>query len=410
MVWRMVFLSGLLWVQSAWAAVDISPALLGMYRKTVEIEHELFTYAARYGVDHRSARAVILQESGGNAEWISPGGRVGYFQIAPGLVRLLGSQTNLEAGIQYLAQLQNQFTREDYVLAAYKLGPDRVQEDEPLHFKTLQYVVGIKYYKSVLQEYEPEVRRQAAPLKLRSVRAGESWKSLARDLRIAPTVLRLYNPMLAKRFLQRGSTVVYPTEVPAALVGLEKTPVVYVVRIGDTPELLANVFQVDPQTFRQQHQLWHLHPIPVGKKIALSTTSAAAPALPDRRPKTAETRPIRDPSAAGRYAEKKKNGPERRYTVRRGDSLEKIARRYRTTVRALRVANSLRGTQINVGSILRIPASGGDGTVSYLVQWGDTLGGIAQRYNTTIATLVRVNKLRHRRIQAGTVLRIPLGG
>ena len=161
MTWWIVFLSGLLWVQPAWATADISPALLGMYRKTIEIERELYTHAARYGVDHRLARAVILQESGGNAEWVSPGGGAGYFQMSPGLVRLLGSPTDIEAGIKYLAQLQNQFTREDYVLAAYKLGPDRVQEDEPIHFKTLQYVVSIGYYKSVLQEYEPEVRRRA---------------------------------------------------------------------------------------------------------------------------------------------------------------------------------------------------------------------------------------------------------
>ena len=137
-----MFLGGLLWVQSAWATADISPALLGMYRKTIEIERELYTHAARYGVDHRLARAVILQESGGNVEWVSPGGGVGYFQMSSGLVRLLGSPTDIEAGIKYLAQLQNQFTREDYALAAYKLGPDQVQEDEPIHFKTLQYVVS----------------------------------------------------------------------------------------------------------------------------------------------------------------------------------------------------------------------------------------------------------------------------
>ncbi len=404
MMWRMVFLSGMLWVQSAWAAVDISPTLLGMYRKTIEIDSELFTYAARYGVDHRVARSVILQESGGNAEWVSPGGGIGYFQISPALVRILGSQTNIEAGIRYLAQLQNKFEREDYALAAYKLGPDLVQEDEPLHFKTLQYVVGIGHYKSILQEYEPEVRRQAEQLKLRKVRAGESWESLARDLRVALSLLRLYNPMLAKRFLQKGSTVVYPTEVPAAPVGLEKTSAAYVVRIGDTPELLANVFHVDPQTFRQNHQLWHLHPLPVGKKISLPTIPVAAP---DRRLKTAGPPPPRTPSAAGRRAGRKKNGTDLRYTVRRGDSLGKIARRYRTTVRALRVANSLRGTQINTGAVLRIPASGGNGSMPYRVQWGDTLGSIAQRYNTTIATLVRINKLRSRNIQAGTVLRIP---
>ena len=400
MTWWIVFLSGMLWVQSAWATADISPALLGMYRKTLEIERELFTHAARYGVDHRLARAVILQESGGNAEWVSPGGGVGYFQMPAGIVRLLGSPTSIEAGIQYLAQLQNQFAREDYVLAAYKLGPDRVREDEPLHFRTLQYVVSIGYYKSVLQEYEPEVRRRAGQLELRKVHPGESWESMAQALRLTPTVLRLYNPMLAKRFLQGGSTVAYPTEVPADLAGVGEKPV-YVVRIGDTPELLANVFQVDPQTFRQQHQLWYLHPLTAGKEISLSAPSAVAP---DRR--TAASRPPQIPSTAGRGAKKKKNGQDLRYTVRRGDSLERIARRYGTTVRALRAANSLRGTQINIGAVLRIP-TGRTVTRLYRVQWGDTLGKIAQRYNTTIATLVRINNLRSHRIQAGKVLRIP---
>ncbi len=400
MTWWIVILSSLLWVQSAGATADISPALLGMYRKTIEIERELFTHAARYGVDHRLARAVILQESGGNAEWVSPGGGVGYFQMPPGIVRLLGSPTNIEAGIQYLAQLQNQFAREDYVLAAYKLGPDRVQEDEPIHFKTLQYVVSIGYYKSILQEYEPEVRRRAAQLTLRKVQPGESWESVAQTLRLARTVLRLYNPMLAKRFLQGGSTVAYPTDIPADLVGVGEKPA-YVVRIGDTPELLANVFQVDPQTFRQQHQLWYLHPLTVGKEISLPTPPVPAP---DGRTMTSLPTPM--PPATGRDAQEKENAQDLRYTVRRGDSLERIARRYGTTVRALRVANGLRGTQINIGAVLRIP-TGRTETALYRVRWGDTLGGIARRYNTTIATLVRLNNLRSHHIQAGKMLRTP---
>ena len=41
------------------------------------------------------------------------------------------------------------------------------------------------------------------------------------------------------------------------------------------------------------------------------------------------------------------------------------------------------------------------------MRWGDTLGEIARRYNTTIATLVRLNNLRSHQIQAGKVLRIP---
>ncbi len=405
MLWWLVFLSGLLWGQSAWAAVEISPALLGMYRKTIEIDSELFTYAARYGVDHRLARAVILQESGGNAGWVSSDGDVGYFQLSPGLVRLLGVEANIDAGMKYIAQLQNQFVREDYVLAAYTVGPDRVEEDQPLRFTTLRYIVGVGHYKSVLREYEAEVRRQAERLKLRTVQDKESWESLARAVELPPAVLRFYNPMLATRSLRAGMLVAYPATGPEYLTKLATNNLVYTTRIGDAPDVLAGVFRIDPHTFHQNNDLWHFHPLPVGKQVSVSTTLVAKPG----------TRGVSDGAATMRTRSSSRGETARRasvrkyrtYTVRWGDSLEKIARRHRTTVTALRVANGLRSTRINAGSTLRIPASGRGGTTRYRVRWGDTLGGIARRYHTKISTLMRVNRLRSRRIQAGKVLRIP---
>ena len=410
MLWWMVFLSGLLWGQSAWAAVEISPALLGMYRKTIEIDSELFTYAARYGVDHRLARAVILQESGGNAGWVSSDGRVGYFQLSPGLVRLLGVEANIDAGMKYLAQLQNQFAREDYVLAAYTVGPDRVEEDQPLRFRTLQYIVGVGHYRSVLREYEPEVRRQAERLKLRTVQDKESWESLARAVELPPVVLRLYNPMLAKRSLRAGMLIAYPATGPEYLTKLATNNLAYTTRIGDAPDALAGVFRVDPHTFHQNNDLWHFHPLPVGKQVSLSTTLVATPpvATPGTRGVSDEAAIIHARSSSrGKTARREDARKHRKYTVRWGDSLGKIARRHRTTVTALRVANGLRSTRINAGTTLRIPASGRRGSTPYRVRWGDTLGGIARRYHTKISTLMRLNKLRSRRIQAGTVLRIP---
>jgi hypothetical protein len=44
----------------AWAAVEFSPSFLGMYRKTIAVERQLFTYAAQYGIDPRLARALIM--------------------------------------------------------------------------------------------------------------------------------------------------------------------------------------------------------------------------------------------------------------------------------------------------------------------------------------------------------------
>ncbi len=405
MLWRMVFLSGLLWGQSVQAAVEISPALLGMYRKTIEVDSELFTYAARYGVDHRLARAVILQESGGNAGWVSSDGDVGYFQLSPGLIRLLGVEANVDAGMKYIAQLQNQFVREDYVLAAYSVGPDRVQKDQPLRFRTLRYIVGVRHYRSVLREYEPEVRRQAEQLKLRTVQNKESWESLARAVVLPPVALRLYNPMLAKRSLRAGMLVAYPATVPEHLTKLAANNLVYMARIGDAPDVLASVFRIDRQIFHQNNDLWHLHPLPVGKKVSVSTTLVLK--LGTRGVSDGAAKIRTRFSSGGKTAWRESARKYRKYTVRRGDSLGKIARRHRTTVTALRVANGLRSTRINAGTTLRIPASGRGGTTRYRVRWGDTLGGIARRYHTKISTLMRVNKLRSRRIQAGKVLRIP---
>ena len=45
----------------------ISPGFLGMYRKVMEIEDEISKYAEKYDVDLTLARALCIQESGGNA-------------------------------------------------------------------------------------------------------------------------------------------------------------------------------------------------------------------------------------------------------------------------------------------------------------------------------------------------------
>jgi membrane-bound lytic murein transglycosylase D len=51
--------------------------------------------------------------------------------------------------------------------------------------------------------------------------------------------------------------------------------------------------------------------------------------------------------------------PARTHRVREGDTLSGLARRYRTTVDALRAANGLqRGSVIRLGSLLRIPEIG----------------------------------------------------
>ena len=92
------------------------------------------------------------------------------------------------------------------------------------------------------------------------------------------------------------------------------------------------------------------------------------------------------------------------YTVQRGDTLSEIAERFGTTVSALVLANNIADRdRIYPGQVLIIPAGGC--VDNYIVQRGDTLSEIAQRFGTTVARLASLNNIRNTdRIYIGQVL------
>ena len=92
------------------------------------------------------------------------------------------------------------------------------------------------------------------------------------------------------------------------------------------------------------------------------------------------------------------------YTVQRNDTLSEIAARFGTTVNALTLANGIADPDlIYPGQVLVIPTGGC--VDNYIVQRGDTLSGIAQRFGTTVARLASLNNIRNTdRIYVGQVL------
>ncbi len=111
-----------------------------------------------------------------------------------------------------------------------------------------------------------------------------------------------------------------------------------------------------------------------------------------------------------------------RYTVRKGDTLGDIARRYRTSVNAIVRLNGLRSrTMIFPKQVLRIPSRGGvetpapaptakpGETVTYVVQNGDTLFQIAKAYKTTVDVIKTANGLSSDILVIGQKLVIQAG-
>ena len=97
------------------------------------------------------------------------------------------------------------------------------------------------------------------------------------------------------------------------------------------------------------------------------------------------------------------------YIVKPGDTLYAIASRYNTTVDAIKNLNNLTGNVLSIGQVLRLPSSN-DEDVSpstYIVRPGDTLYAIANRYNTTVDAIKRLNNLTSDVLTVGQVLKIP---
>ena len=109
---------------------------------------------------------------------------------------------------------------------------------------------------------------------------------------------------------------------------------------------------------------------------------------------------------------REENPPEQfiRYTVRRGDTLYRLAKQFDTTVQAIAERNALADPdRIYVGQILKIPVEREGDYLFYTVRHGDTLSALAKRYHTTVYQLVRLNEIVDPdRIYVGQVLRIPI--
>ncbi|MDE7014210.1 MAG: LysM peptidoglycan-binding domain-containing protein [Kineothrix sp.] len=95
------------------------------------------------------------------------------------------------------------------------------------------------------------------------------------------------------------------------------------------------------------------------------------------------------------------------YVVQPGDSLWLISQRYGTTVDAIKRLNNLTGDMLDIGQVLKIPSGQTSGYIEYTVRAGDTLWLLSRRYNTTVDAIKQLNGLSGDMLSIGQVLKIP---
>ncbi|QER41243.1 LysM peptidoglycan-binding domain-containing protein [Thermodesulfobacterium sp. TA1] len=111
------------------------------------------------------------------------------------------------------------------------------------------------------------------------------------------------------------------------------------------------------------------------------------------------------------------------YIVQKGDTLEKIAKRYNLSVAELKQLNNLKENKIRVGQRLVVgvknlkpkkeeskPKTSQPVEVYHVIKKGDTLESIAKKYGVTPQEIIRLNNLRKGQLKVGQKLLIKKEG
>lgn len=336
------------------------------------------------------------------------------------------------AAIAYLKELHQIFGDWDTVLAAYNCGEGRVlrvinsQKVNYLdHFwdlytrlpsETAFYVPKFLAVLHIINDPKahgfvlPPVDTPPATETV-TIDRQVSLKSMAEHIGVSPSVLQQLNPALKHRTTPPRS---YAVRVPEGkreviLAKLSQMPnwcpppvrskykrgtVTHRVRKGDTLSTIARRYGSSVKSIMRTNRLKSSRTIQVGWKLKIPVKKRYASTLSSKK-SSAKACP---PST-------------QRYTVRKGDSLWKIANRFHTTTKAIRTASRMSGTALSIGQVLTIPSPSTTGgkvkTAFYRVSKGDSPYIIAQKHQMDLSTLLRMNRLTPRStIFPGQTLRV----
>lgn len=214
------------------------------------------------------------------------------------------------------------------------------------------------------------------------VKKGDTLYSLGRKYDISSQVLIDFNN-LKSTILSIGQIIYIPeTYVPAEELVLPDF-INYTVKRGDTLYSIAKNYDVSVDTIIKDNSLVS-NTLSVGQVLKIRTiTSQVEECFGEDYV----------PSESVNYIV---------YTVKKGDSLWKIANFYNTTVSAIMSLNNLVGTTLEIGKQLKVPS--GDSSATYIVKSGDNLYSIANKYNTTVDSIKKKNNLTSNLLSVGQKL------
>ena len=205
-----------------------------------------------------------------------------------------------------------------------------------------------------------------------TVKKGDSLWLIANNYGITVDELKKANN-LTSNTLTIGQNLLIPTKNETT------TGTTYTVKKGDSLWLIANNYGITVNELKSANNLTS-NVLTIGQQLIIPSKT------------TGTTTP---------------SGTTTKYTVKSGDSLWNIAKKYNITVQELKDANNLTSNLLSIGQTLIIPSSTTGSTKTYTVKKGDSLWKIANSFNTTVDDIVKLNNLTNTTLSIGQTLLIP---
>jgi membrane-bound lytic murein transglycosylase D len=354
-----------------------------------------------------------------------------------------------DAACRHLRDLYNQFGDWFLALAAYNSGAGNVN-------KAIRRAGGIKNYWAIwpylpretrgyvpafiavnyVMNYAPE--HNICPLDPGIIKNGTDtvtvhdvlhFDQLNEMLGVPMADLKFFNPQYKAEIIPASSKKTYLLTLPNQYVGpyidhekelytyktksgIDKEKLqeriksmsdrsVHIVKKGETLSTIARKYHVSVNQLKQWNNM-KSDRLSIGQKLVVYSSGAPMAQVGNDKPVERSTTQIT-------------------HTVKKGETLGKIAQKYKCTVTDLKRWNNLKSTNIRVGQKLKVyppenqnvsggnnskPSSNSSGTTTYTVKSGDSLWSIAKKFNVTVDHIKKLNNLKNNDIKVGQKLKI----
>ena len=280
------------------------------------------------------------------------------------------------------------------------MNPELRRGITPPNSKNYKIRIPVGYTNKFIASYDQIPSEKTTSWAKHKIRRGETVSSIARKYGISQSAIVTANKLGRKKRIYAGKTLMIPLPSGSSYAsssgskssGSKVVPSnngTYRVRRGDTLWEIAEAHGVSVRQLKSANRL-SSNKIYVGRKLKIPGKGTSS---------------SKSTTTSGKYV---------KYTVRKGDNLWKIAGRFGTSIANLKKVNGLTSNSIYPGTSLMVPDNGsstarsGSGEFSwYTIRKGDSLWKIAKKYNTSVKQLAEWNNIRsNSRLYPGRKLKI----